>query len=230
MKTALFSPPLPEPCLQLLPHTALQFPVAFQFVYDASRATLWSIHCTPCLPWPCTRFSQAPTTMEAPSPWVSRPVGDPEFPLMRRSVRLGPACPQTLSLRATHLRKPSATESNSRVLRCHRLRYATVDGGLHRVRHRFGFRFATGSVFNFTIRTGLADATTLHTFRLLRFWPCYRPLKDFPFRVRPFVLEGLCFQPSPSMKVSHQRLDGAHSQPLLSLKGIQQAPMRRTNR
>jgi hypothetical protein len=172
--------------------------VTFQFVYGASRVTPWSIHCTPCLPWPCTRLSLAPTTMEAPSPWVSQPVGDPEFPLMRRSVRLGPACPQTPSLGATHLRKPSATESKSRALRCHRLRYATGDGGLHRVGRRFGSRFATGSVFNFTIRTGLADTTTLHTFRLLRFWPCYRSLYGFPCRVRPFVLEGLRFQPSPS--------------------------------
>jgi hypothetical protein len=120
-KTALFSPPLPEPCFQLLPHTAIQFPVAFQFVIDASRVTTWSIHCTACLPWPCTRLSLAQTTTEAPSPWVSQPVGDPEFPLMRRSVRLGPACPQTPSLGATHLRELCATESNSCVLRCHRL-------------------------------------------------------------------------------------------------------------
>jgi hypothetical protein len=157
--------------------------------------------------------------MEAPSPWVSQPLGDPEFPLMRRSARLGPACPQTPSLGATHLRELCATESNSCVLRCHRLqglllsRYATVDGGMHRVGHRFGFRLATGSVFNFTIRTGLADTTTLHTFRLLRFWPCYRPLNGFPYKVRPFVLEGFRSQPSPSVKVSHQWLDGAHSQP-----------------
>ena len=66
---------------------------------------------------------------------------------------------------------------------------------MHRVGCRFGFRFATGSVFNFTIRTGLADTTTLHTFRLLRFWPCYRPLNGFPFKVRPFVLEGLALNP-----------------------------------
>jgi hypothetical protein len=167
-------------------------------------------------------------TTEAPSPRVSRPVGDPEFPLMRRSVRLGPACPQTPSLGATHLREPYATESNSCVLRCHRLRYATVDGGMHRVGHRFGFRFATGSVFNFTIRTGLADPTTLHTFRLLRFWPCYRSLKGFPFRVRPFVLEGLRSQPFPSMKVSHNWLDGARSHPLLHNVGISHAQTRRT--
>jgi hypothetical protein len=68
-RPALFSPPLPEPCLQLLPHTALQFPVTFQFVSDASRVTCWSIHCTPCLPSPRTRLSLAPTTMETPSPW-----------------------------------------------------------------------------------------------------------------------------------------------------------------
>jgi hypothetical protein len=92
---------------------------------------------------------------------------------------------------------------------------------MHRVGRRFGFRFATGSVFNFTIRTGLADTTTLHTFRLLRFWPCYRSLNGFPFKVRPSVLEGFRSQPSPSVKVSHQWLDGARSQPLLPLAGIQ---------
>ena len=43
---------------------------------------------------------------------------------------------------------------------------ATVDDVLHRVGHRLGFRFATGSASSFSLRTGLAGATTLHPFAL----------------------------------------------------------------
>jgi hypothetical protein len=73
----------------------------------------------------------------------------------------------------------------------------------------FGFRLATGSVFNFSIHTGLAGAITLLTFTLPRFWPCYRSLKSFLFKVRPFVLEGYSSQPSAPLELSSERLDGA---------------------
>ena len=56
---------------------------------------------------------------------------------------------------------------------------------MHRV--RLQVRLLT----SFTICTGLAGTTTLHTFALPRFWPCSRPLRSFPLRVRPFVLKGL---------------------------------------
>ena len=77
------------------------------------------------------------------------------------------------------------TRSKLSVLWCHRLRYATVDVALHRV--RLQVRLLT----SFTICTGLAGTTTPHTFALPRFWPCSRPLKSFPLKVRPFVLKGL---------------------------------------
>jgi hypothetical protein len=44
---------------------------------------------TLCRPWPCARLSRAPTTTAAPSPEDSRPLGDPAFAHVRRSVRLG---------------------------------------------------------------------------------------------------------------------------------------------
>ncbi len=61
---------------------------------------------------------------------------------------------------------------------------------LHHVGLRLGFRFATGSVFNFSMRTGLAGTTALPIFALPRFWSCYRPPGGFPPEVRPFVLIG----------------------------------------
>ena len=39
--------------------------------------------------------------------------------------------------------------------------------------------------------TVLAGTTTLPIFTLPCFWSCYRPLKSFPLRVRPFALKGL---------------------------------------
>jgi len=83
------------------------------------------------------------------------------------------------------------TRSQLSVVWSHRLRdcspprYATVDVVMHRV--RLQVRLLT----SFTICTGLAGTTTPHTFALPRFWPCSRPLKSFPLKVRPFVLKGL---------------------------------------
>jgi hypothetical protein len=41
-----------------------------------------------CPPSPCSWLSQPPTTTRAPSPWGSRPTGDPAFPLGRQTARL----------------------------------------------------------------------------------------------------------------------------------------------
>jgi hypothetical protein len=74
-------------------------------------------------------------------------------------------------------------------------REATVDGELHRVGQRLGFRFAAGSASSFSMRAGLAGTTTLPLFTLSRFWSCSRSPKGFPSEVRPFALKGSCSQP-----------------------------------
>src|SRR5215469_18914456 len=61
---------------------------------------------------------------------------------------------------------------------------------MHRVGHRLSFHFATGSASSFSLRTGLAGATTLPTFVLPRFWSCYRSPRSFLPEVRPFALKG----------------------------------------
>ena len=78
--------------------------------------------------------------------------------------------------------------------------WVTVDGVLHRVGRRLGFRFAAGLASSFSLDTGLAGTTTLPIFAFSRFWPCCRSPGDFPPEVRPFALEGHCSQPSPSQK------------------------------
>jgi hypothetical protein len=115
-------------------------------------------------------------------------------------VHLGPVCPQTRSLRATHHREPSANICDLSVLSqsieatvpggVTGSREATVDVGFHRVGRRHSFRFATGSASSFSICTGLAGATTLPLFTLSRFWSCYRSLESFLSKVRPFTLKG----------------------------------------
>ena len=95
-------------------------------------------------------------------------------------------------------------------------RWATVDGALHRVGHRLGFRLVTGLASSFSIGTGLAGTTTLPIFAFSRFWTCYRSLESFLSKVSPFVLEGHCSQPSPSQKEFNLPLDGAHQQVLFS--------------
>ncbi len=104
-------------------------------------------------------------------------------------VHVGPACPQTRSLRATHHREryycfpPQQCIVVSPVTS--RLRWAyccTVsDIGL-------AFAFATGSALSFSICTGLAGTTTLPSFTLPRFWSCYRPPGSFLPEVRPSAL------------------------------------------
>ena len=106
-------------------------------------------------------------------------------------VHVGPACPQTRSLRATHHREryycfpPQQCIVVSPVTS--RLRWAyccTVsDIGL-------AFAFATGSALSFSICTGLAGTTTLPSFTLPRFWSCYRPPGSFLPEVRPSALKG----------------------------------------
>ena len=106
-------------------------------------------------------------------------------------VQVGPVCPQTRSLRATHHREryycfpPQQCIVVSPVTS--RLRWAyrcTVsDIGL-------AFAFATGSALSFSICTGLAGTTTLPSFTLSRFWSCYRPPGSFLPEVRPFALKG----------------------------------------
>jgi hypothetical protein len=66
---------------------------------------------------------------------------------------------------------------------CSLSRYVTVDGKLHRVGHRLSFHFITGSASSFTIRTGLAGTTTLHTFALPRFCHATVPQGVFPLRL-----------------------------------------------
>ncbi len=106
---ALFLRPLPEPDVPVSRHPALQ---CFAFVMGLPRAQasfatftnncqnrfgfthhahlpLLTIENT-CFPSPRQpalargRLSRPPTTMEAPSPWGSRPVGDPTFTLSGR--------------------------------------------------------------------------------------------------------------------------------------------------
>lgn len=105
-------------------------------------------------------------------------------------MRLGPACPQTRSLRATHRREHSTDRSSDCVLRCHRLHIGYGGCGFHRVGHRLGFRFATGLASSFSIRTGLAGTITLPIFALPRFWSCYRSPGSFLPEVRPYALKG----------------------------------------
>jgi hypothetical protein len=63
-----------------------------------------------------------------------------------------------------------------------------VDETLHRVGRRLGF--VTGSASSFPICTGLADTAALPIFASPRFWSCYRSLRGFPLKVRPFALKG----------------------------------------
>jgi hypothetical protein len=75
----LFHPSPPEPCLQLSKHTALQFPDSYRIQHVGITPTSSLMFRQTCPPLPCTGLSSAQTTMGAPSPWGSRPLGDLEF-------------------------------------------------------------------------------------------------------------------------------------------------------
>jgi hypothetical protein len=91
---------------------------------------------------------------------------------------------------------------------------------LHRVGRRLGFRLVTDSASSLSIGTGLAGTTTLPIFVLPRFWSCYRSPRGFPLEVRPFALEGICFQPSPAQQEFNSPLVGAPINWLLSGRAI----------
>ncbi|SRR6266571_6031656 len=82
----LFQPPSPELDVRLSPHPALQFPVR----HGAFRVVSWLGYCLTCSPSPCIgHYPDHLSTTGTPSPWVSQPLGDPEFSPVRRIVRLG---------------------------------------------------------------------------------------------------------------------------------------------
>jgi hypothetical protein len=112
-------------------------------------------------------------------------------------VHVGPACPQTRSLRATRCRKLSTATRPCSVLQRHRLYPGYGGRGLLRVGRRLDFRLAAGSASSFSVCTGLAGTTTLPGFALPRFWPCYRSLSSFLLKVRPYALKGYLFPTFP---------------------------------
>src|SRR5262249_40801865 len=54
---------------------------------SASRLPSAPMSRSTCRPSPCSRLSGPPSTMTAPSPWASRPLGDPVFPRRSTSER-----------------------------------------------------------------------------------------------------------------------------------------------
>ena len=140
-----------------------------------------------CRPSPCSgRYPDRSSTMAAPSPWDSRPVGDPAFTLMRRLARLG--CPVRF-LQPVHYR--SLTVESFRIPlvwtrgRCHRFRDASVGENLHRwkprvLRHHWlllGF-----NQFRFRHACRTCRLTRLHPFTLSCFTAMLRSPLSFDIR------------------------------------------------
>jgi hypothetical protein len=86
-----FQLPFPEPCMHLSMHTALQRCVLLKLFPSVSSNTATAFYAFSCTPSPC--IGHCPdhlSTMGAPSPYISRYVGDPQVPTSSCSVRRSP--------------------------------------------------------------------------------------------------------------------------------------------
>ena len=86
-----FQLPFPEPCMHLSMHTALQRCVLLKLFPSVSSDTATAFYAFSCTPSPC--IGHCPdhlSTMGAPSPYISRYVGDPQVPTSSCSVRRSP--------------------------------------------------------------------------------------------------------------------------------------------
>jgi hypothetical protein len=140
VSTSRFQPPPAEPCLHLLAHTALQltrsFLVSLSFKTGASRSAF---------PSPLVRLSPFPLHQAFPDSLVGRhsyeyygdsvalrvsPGRRSRIPVKSNVfAHLGPVCPQTPSLGATHRRERSHSSLQTVSFRCRRLKDAAVEDG-----------------------------------------------------------------------------------------------------
>lgn len=96
-------------------------------------------------------------TMGVPSPWDSRPLGDPAFTLIRRSVCLGlPFVSLRLSLQTTHHQELFTLPPLDVLVWCRRFRY--VSAGVPFLRWKLGFNQFRFNLYLFRdfLHTGLA--------------------------------------------------------------------------
>ncbi len=182
-----FSPPLPEPDVHLSAHPALQSLAAFSRLLVIEHRCI-SHHSLAPLP---ENLSPFPLYLAFPG----SPVGRHSYEYYGDSVALGLSTGRRSRILVTFdvsaLRACLSSNPLSRgplttgsVLLAHEPlaccgvtdskgfpfpRYATVDGQLHRVGHRLGFRFAAGLASSLSLCAGLAGTTTVHTFPLPRF-------------------------------------------------------------